>query len=162
MAALKCVITFIRIHIYFVKFISVKPPNLNILNLFLAEDDSEDIEIITEILLSIVPGSRISVAKNGEQFMDLLRSATELPSLVFLDLNMPIKNGFECLREIKCSNKWNGIKTVILSTSNQAAQMKTVYDMGADLYLVKPASYSAFTHSLTRCLTMDWDSLKNI
>lgn len=133
---------------------------MNICNLFLAEDDMEDIEFFTDIFLSISPGSSISVAENGALFMDLLRNATVLPDFIFLDLNMPIKNGFECLREIKDSDKWKEIKTVVLSTSDQPEQIKTVYEMGADLYLVKPTSYSELKNFLIKCLHMDWDSLK--
>ena len=130
------------------------------MKLFLAEDDIDDVEIFSDIILSISPDTEISVSKNGILFMNLLRDATELPEFIFLDLNMPLKNGFECLREIKNSDKWKNIKTVILSTTNQPEQIKSVYEMGADLYLAKPTSYSAFKNSLFKCLEMDWATLK--
>lgn len=142
------------------KIILTKLTKVDNFNLFIAEDDCEDRGFITDIFLSIAPGLRISVAEYGAQFMELLKDTTELPNLIILDLNMPIKNGFECLREIKESDKWKNIKTVILSTSNETEQMKRVYAMGANLYLVKPTSYAALKESLIRCLEMDWDTLK--
>ena len=80
--------------------------------------------------------------------------------LLFLDLNMPKKTGFECLKEIRSINEWKYIKIVILTTSSHQDQINEVYKMGADLYLQKPTSYTAYKDILTKCLHMDWDSLK--
>ena len=129
-------------------------------NLFLAEDDEEDIDFFIDIVLDISPEMKISVANNGIKFMAMLQNSTELPDFIFLDLNMPLKTGFECLKEIKSSEKWKDIKTIILSTSSHPEQIKDVYKMGADLYLLKPNSYSEFKTSLSKCLQMEWDSLK--
>lgn len=129
-------------------------------NVFIAEDDLEDIEFFTTILSSISPATKLSVAENGVVLMNLLQDAAVLPDFIFLDLNMPKKNGFECLHEIKNSNVWKNIKTVMLSTSSQPEQIKNVYDMGADLYIVKPTSFSVYKDSIKRCLEVDWDALK--
>jgi DNA-binding NarL/FixJ family response regulator len=102
----------------------------------------------------------ISVAKNGLELMSLLESEKQHPDFIFLDLNMPIKTGFECLKEIRSSEKWKSVKIVILSTSSHREQINEVYKMGTDLYLQKPNSYSAFKDMLSKCLQMDWDSLK--
>lgn len=128
--------------------------------LFLAEDDTEDIELFTDIISEISPGIEIAVAKNGLELMNLLESEIQYPDFIFLDLNMPIKTGFECLKEIKSREKWNAIKIVILSTSSHRDQINEVYKMGAQLYLQKPNSYSTFKDILSKCLQMDWDSLK--
>ncbi len=129
-------------------------------NLFLAEDDVEDIKFFTDIILEISPDIKISSAKNGIELMSLLESEKQLPDFIFMDLNMPIKTGFECLKEIRSSEKFKAIKIVILTTSSQREQIKEVYKMGADLYLQKPNSYSKFKDTLSKCLQMDWDSLK--
>ena len=131
-------------------------------NLFLAEDDDEDIKFFTDIISDISPDIQISVAKNGIELMNLLETEKLLPDFIFLDLNMPIKTGFECLKEIRSSEKWKAIKIVILTTSSQREQVKEVYKMGADLYLQKPNSYSTFRDTLSKCLQMDWESLKTI
>lgn len=131
-------------------------------NLFLAEDDDEDIMFFTDIISDISPDIQISVAKNGIELMSLLKTEKQLPDFIFLDLNMPIKTGFECLKEIRSSEKWKAIKIVILTTSSQREQIKEVYKMGADLYLQKPNSYSTFRDTLSKCLQMDWESLKTI
>ena len=122
--------------------------------LFLADDDEEDIELFTDILSDISPDINISVASNGIMLMSLLDQATELPDYIFLDLNMPLKTGFECLEEIKSSEKWKQIKTVVLSTSSHPDQIEEMYKMGAYLYLKKPNSYREFKDTLSRCLKM--------
>ena len=130
--------------------------------LFLAEDDDEDIKFFIDIISDISPDIQISVAKNGIELMGLLKTEKQLPDFIFLDLNMPIKTGFECLKEIRSSEKWKAIKIVILTTSSQREQITEVYKMGADLYLQKPNSYSTFRDTLSKCLQMDWDSIKTI
>lgn len=131
-------------------------------HLFLAEDDDEDKDLFAYIISEISPDLKISFANNGIKFMTLLNNAEVLPDFIFLDLNMPLKTGFECLQEIKNTEKWKQIKTIILSTSSHPEQIEEVYKLGADLYLEKPHSYSRFKDSIYKCLQMDWDSLKNI
>ncbi len=128
--------------------------------LFLAEDDVEDMEFFIDIIFEISPDIQISVAKNGMELMGLLKSEKQLPEFIFLDLNMPLKNGIECLQEIKESVKWKEIITVILSTSCNPEQKRELYKMGADLSLQKPNSFSLFKDTLSKCLLMDWDTLK--
>jgi DNA-binding NarL/FixJ family response regulator len=128
--------------------------------LFLAEDDDDDIGFFTDIILEISPDIKIFVTKNGNELMSLLENEKHLPDFIFLDLNMPKKTGFECLKEIRSNEKWRVIKVVILSTSSDQEQINEVYKMGADLYLQKANSFSAFKNNLFKCLQMDWDSLK--
>ncbi|MCL6258466.1 response regulator [Aquiflexum sp. TKW24L] len=129
-------------------------------HIFLAEDDEEDRDLFSLIISEISADYKIFVAKDGIKFMSLLNNADQLPDFIFLDLNMPVKNGLECLQEIKNSEKWKLIKTVILSTSSHPEQIKDMYKMGANLYLKKPTSYSSFKDSLSKCLQMEWDTLK--
>lgn len=128
--------------------------------LFLAEDDSDDMELFIDIITGISPDIQISVAKNGIELMRLLESEKQLPDFIFLDLNMPLKNGIECLQEIKKSAKWKHIKTVILSTTCNPDQKTELYNLGADLCLQKPNSFSTFKNILSKCLQMDWATLK--
>ena len=129
--------------------------------LLLVDDDIEDLENLTGIILEISPTIKISVAQNGNEMIRLLESEADLPDLIFLDLNMPIKTGFDCLTEIRSNEKWKAIKIVILTTSSYREQINEVYKMGADLYIRKPNSYNAFKEILSKCLQMDWGFEKN-
>lgn len=129
-------------------------------NLILAEDDDDDIEFFIDVIAEISADIKITITKNGIELMTLLEIEKELPDFIFLDLNMPKKSGFECLKEIRSSEKWKAIKVVILSTTSDQEQIKEVYKMGADLYLQKTTSYSAYKNNLSMALQMDWDTLK--
>ncbi|MCF6141323.1 PAS domain S-box protein [Flavobacterium sp. K77] len=130
--------------------------------LLLVDDDIEDLENLTGIILEISPTIKISVAQNGNEMIRLLESEAQLPDFIFLDLNMPIKTGFECLTEIRSNEKWKAIKIVILTTSSHREQINEVYKMGADLYIRKPNSYNAFKEILSKCLQMDWGFEKSV
>jgi CheY-like chemotaxis protein len=129
-------------------------------NVFLAEDDEEDVLLFETVLSELNRGIIVRVATDGNVLMAILKQATLLPEMIFLDLNMPHKNGFECLSEIKGNAQWNSIKIVILSTSSQPQQIATAYKGGADLYLAKPISYTQFKNMLEKCLNLDWEGLK--
>ncbi len=125
---------------------------MEVKNIFLAEDDEDDVVIFNEILLDIGKEITITVAVNGFELMILLQNTTVLPELIFLDLNMPIKNGFQCLEEIKSNEVWKDIRIIMYSTSAQPQQVEKAYKQGADLYLQKPTSYTDFKQAIENCL----------
>jgi CheY-like chemotaxis protein len=118
----------------------------------MAEDDEEDVDIFKQVLTELPVDVDLEVATNGIELMKLLADATVLPELIFLDLNMPLKNGMLCLQEIKANQRWKNIKVVILSTSSHKDQMKTAYEKGADFYMVKSNNYTDFKNDVAACL----------
>ncbi|MDB5205744.1 MAG: response regulator receiver protein [Flavisolibacter sp.] len=130
-------------------------PKIKVRNLVLAEDDSEDAEIFQDILNDVSSGINLSVVSNGLLLMNLLHTTQELPDIIFLDMNMPLKNGLQCLQEIRNFDKWNHIRIIILSTSSQPELVKTAYELGAELYLEKPTSYSKFKMLIKECLVTE-------
>lgn len=129
-------------------------------NVILAEDDEEDVHLFNTILSELNQDILVTVAADGILLMTFLKQAITLPEMIFLDLNMPHKNGFECLSEIKGNERWNSIKIVILSTSSQPQHIENAYKGGADLYLAKPVSYTQFKKMMEKCLSLNWDGLK--
>jgi CheY-like chemotaxis protein len=128
------------------------PINMQVKSIFLAEDDDDDVVIFNEILSDITRDITLTVAINGVELMNLLQEATVLPELIFLDLNMPIKNGFQCLEEIKNNGNWKDIRIIVYSTSAQPQQVEKAYKQGADLYLQKLTSYTDFKQAIEHCL----------
>jgi CheY-like chemotaxis protein len=133
---------------------------IQIKNILLAEDDEEDVFLFKTVLSELNQDIHVAVATDGNVLMTLLKQVTILPEMIFLDLNMPHKNGFECLSEIKANEKWNSIKIVILSTSSQPQQIEIAYKGGVDLYLAKPVSYTQFKNMMEKCLSLNWEELK--
>jgi CheY-like chemotaxis protein len=133
---------------------------IQIKNVLLAEDDEEDVFLFKTVLSELNQDIFVTVATDGNLLMTLLKQTTTLPEMIFLDLNMPHKNGFECLSEIRGNEKWNNIKIVILSTSSQPQHIENAYKSGADLYLAKPVSYTQFKNIMEKCLNLNWECLK--
>ena len=79
--------------------------------LLLADDDSDDCTFFSEALQDLPVSATLSVVKDGIQLMSTLTNSTsQLPDILFLDLNMPRKSGFDCLSEIKSNDKLNFLK----------------------------------------------------
>jgi CheY-like chemotaxis protein len=131
-------------------------------NILLAEDDQEDAAIFSEILLDVDTTINLSVAIDGELLMAQLQRANPLPDFIFLDLNMPRKNGLECLKEIRSNDKWKHIKVIVLSTSAHEVQVAAAYRDGADLFLTKGISYAHQKEVLGKCLQLDLDVLRKM
>ena len=128
---------------------------------FLVDDDIDDQEIFMAAVNEVDNSIKCVGIDNCEEAIETLKcTGQNPPDFIFLDLNMPVKNGFQCLEEIKNTKRWNNVKVVILSTSSHPEQIKTAYDLGADLYLTKSTSYSEFRNTLTNCLQLDLTDLR--
>ena len=115
----------------------------NITNIFLADDDEDDRFIFKEALKEIQVPTSLFTANDGEQLMVALNTLTgNLPDVLFLDLNMPRKNGFQCLREIRQSRKLRTLRTVIFSTSYEPEMIELLFKTGADHYIKKPTEFN--------------------
>jgi CheY-like chemotaxis protein len=75
-----------------------------------------------------------------------------LPDVHFLDINMPRKNGIECLSEIKRNTKLKDIPVIIFSTSNSKDKIGVVFKSGADVYIHKPGDFSQLKQVILHAL----------
>ncbi len=115
------------------------------LNILLADDDIDDCHFFKEALEQFPFPTNFTTVHDGEQLMHLLtKEAGELPDVIFLDLNMPRKNGFECLSEIKLHPKLKGLPVIMYSTSLEQEVVNTLYRNGAQYFIRKPAEFSNF------------------
>jgi len=126
-------------------------PNKKI-SILLAEDDEDDAFFFKEIIKDLTNEMELTIVENGVLAMQHLRSNIKVPDFIFLDLNMPMKDGIECLKEIKNIDSLKSVKTIILSTSSEDNQIQQCYDLGADLYIVKPSKVNELRKSLKNCL----------
>jgi CheY-like chemotaxis protein len=111
--------------------------------LLLADDDSDDCTFFSEALQDLPVSATLSVVKDGIQLMSTLTNSTsQLPDILFLDLNMPRKSGFDCLSEIKSNDKLKRLPVIIFSTSLDMEVVKLLYHKGANYYIRKPGEFS--------------------
>jgi CheY-like chemotaxis protein len=82
----------------------------------------------------------------------LTNETIELPDVLFLDLNMPRKNGTECLEEIKQNGKLKSLEVVIFSTSNNEAVIRTLFNAGVQIYIRKPGDFGQLKEVINNAL----------
>jgi CheY-like chemotaxis protein len=110
--------------------------------ILITDDDSEDREILREAIETIDPAIKVIEAADGDgALLWLLTKVRVLPDLVLMDINMPLKNGFDALKEIKKSKKLMEIPVVMYSTTSNMRDMLRCKELGAKEFLVKPDSF---------------------
>lgn len=125
-------------------------------HVLLAEDNRMDIELMRTAFQETHLDHVIHVASGGRQALDYLlgtgqfadRQAHPLPDLILLDLNMPVIDGHEVLRQIKKIELLKRIPVVVLSSSSEVSDLALCYDNGANSYLVKPVSFEGFLEAV--------------
>jgi CheY-like chemotaxis protein len=126
------------------------------IRILLADDDHEDVEVFTEVLREIAPQVDVTVAANGHELMRHLAKQNR-PDIIFLDLNMPLKNGQECLEEIRADKRFKGIPVIIYSTSSSHQHINDTFKGGANFYITKPDSYSDLKLIVKKLFELDWE-----
>ena len=124
-------------------------------NIWLADDDKDDRDIFEDAVKQILPNVSITTISGGGELMGLL-SAGKVPDILFLDINMPCKNGFDCLKEIRNARQFLKLPIVIFSSSHNHKDIDTSYGYGANLFYSKPSSFSDLIAGLSNLLVMDW------
>ena len=115
----------------------------NPLLILLADDDKDDRLFFTEAFSELKIKTIIEIVNDGVELMQWLNEKQEhLPHLLFLDLNMPRKNGLECLKEIQSNEKLKNIPVAIYSTSDHKKDMEETFRNGANVYITKPFDFN--------------------
>ena len=125
------------------------------IHILFSDDDTDDALLFTQAADVLASPILLSFAEDGEHLMGFLAKET-LPDMIFLDLNMPVKNGIECLKEIRSDKKLDWIPVIIYTTSNNPVDIETCYNLKANLYVVKPTSFENIIKTLKRILRMDF------
>jgi len=112
------------------------------LNIILAEDDFEDRLLFEEAIDELPVSVQLNTFNNGDELMEwLIRRLNQLPDVLFLDLNMPRKNGFATLGEIKNNTKLQELPVIIFSTATNKDMIKQVFKDAAHYYIQKPVHF---------------------
>ncbi len=127
--------------------------------IFLADDDDDDREFFEEALKEINIQTELTIVKDGAELMNTLSETVSdppPPHVIFLDLNMPRKNGIECLKEIRETPKLKNIPVVIFSTSAYPNAVETTYTLGANCYICKPNSHQLLKKTIETVLSLNF------
>ena len=121
--------------------------------ILLADDDDDDTFLFGEALGQLPTQSELLIASNGMELMHLLQTDKVTPDIIFLDMNMPVKNGLECLTEIRATPGFEQVPIIILSTSIARYLWESALKGGANLYIQKPTSFAGLVEVLQKCLS---------
>lgn len=123
----------------------------------LADDDEDDRLLFTDAFDEMKISTKLQTFKNGVELMNYLNKEDAiLPEILFLDLNMPKKNGIECLSELKSNNKFNNIAVAIYSTSSSEEHIEDTFVKGANIYIQKPNDFKTLKKVLQDVVTINW------
>lgn len=119
------------------------------IEILLVEDNPADVRLTSEVLKDARVANRVSVARDGEEAMALLRREDRFgdsprPDLILLDLNLPRKDGREVLQEIKSDAEFQEIPVVVMTTSAAEEDVLAAYKSHVNAYVTKPIDLDQF------------------
>jgi CheY-like chemotaxis protein len=117
-----------------------------------AEDDPEDVDIFREAIKTIDESIACIIAKDGAEAIDALENSIILPDIVFLDVNMPMVGGRDCLIHIKSNKMLRSIPVIMYTTSTRQHDMNDFKALGASDYIIKPNTFEEVSRCLGRIL----------
>ncbi len=128
------------------------------IHIFLAEDDPDDRYFFEDAFKKAAIPGKVTVVEDGQKLTSLLAKvgSPPPPDIIFLDINMPRKNGKECLREIRDNDKFDGTPVVIFSTSNFHKDIDETFKDGASRYIMKNDFFENRQEMLKRLFSANW------
>ncbi|MEO8770069.1 MAG: response regulator [Ferruginibacter sp.] len=130
-------------------------------SILLADDDLDDCMFFKDALQELPIATSLAVVNNGVDLMNFLkRDPIHLPHQLFLDLNMPLKKGIECLSEIKHHENLKELPVIIYSTSLNQEVVELLYKNGAQYYIKKPADFKDLKSVINKALLLSkWEEI---
>ena len=123
-------------------------------DILLAEDDIEDADIFSVAMNELKCPYTLRHAKNGDVLFVLLKE--RMPYILFLDIDMPCKNGIACIVEIRKNKAYDKLP-IVMYTSHLAEQIiEESFRCGANMYLTKTGTFSELTEKLRKVFYIDW------
>lgn len=123
------------------------------INIFYADDDLDDTFLFKNALKELDVNCELQIYTSGIDLISNLRETKQYPHIIFLDINMPLKNGLECLDEIKNCGQLGNISVVIISTSSSDTFKEKAINLGAFDYIQKPSSFNELKEKIRSTLS---------
>lgn len=124
--------------------------------IWLADDDADDCELFEEVVKQLLPQVSLTIIPNGEILINTL-SPSHKPDILFLDINMPCKDGMDCLVEIRAQRHFSRLPIVIFTSTRETKFLDASYGYGANLYYPKPTSFEKLISGMANLFQMNWD-----
>ena len=129
-----------------------------IIDLLLVEDNPSDAELIIRALRKQNINNSYRIIKDGAEALDFLfcrgnytgRNIDHRPRVIFLDLKIPKISGLEVLGALRCEPKTASIPVVVLTSSQEYADVRAAYNLGVNSYVVKPLDYESLSNAISQ------------
>ncbi len=132
------------------------------MRVILVDDDEDDRMFFADALQEIEVDTELKEFENGKEFLSFLEQEdTERPHLIFLDLNMPVMNGFECLKALRNNSDFKDLVVAIYSTSSSERDIEETFEQGANIYINKPNRFDELKKTLSQVVKRNWQYHKN-
>ena len=122
----------------------------------LVEDNPDDVIMIREAFEQSLTPIQLYVVSHGEQAIKFVRRTDTdalRPSLILLDLNLPIRNGLDVLAELKSDTEFLSIPIVVLTTSQAPNDIQQCYSLHANAYIIKPPDFDGYADVIKQVAT---------
>lgn len=124
--------------------------------IYYVDDDPEDLDVLAEI--GIAMGIEVVPIDDSDQVYAKIQRTSKGPKVIFLDVNMPLKSGYDLLEEFKHSDSLHGLPIVTFSTGNDLETIEKCWQLGADMYIRKGSSLDGYKKMLRKVMDIDWQS----
>ena len=128
------------------------------ISVLLADDDLDDAELFQEALVQINASIEFRHARSGTEVLSILE--TLKPDVIFLDLNMPQMDGWQCLARLKSNSMHARIPVIIYTTSNFYKDKEKATQLGADGLITKPTDFHTLKFILSQVIANLHSDLK--
>lgn len=127
----------------------MKNGNMSLAEVLLVDDNPADLDLARDLLIANEHPRQVNTVTDGEDAVAFLRregrfTSAQRPDLIILDLNLPRKNGWQVLEEVKSDPKLRSTPVVIFSTSEAPHDIGNCYRLGANSYVRKPGNLQDF------------------
>ncbi|MEP7129475.1 MAG: response regulator [Chitinophagales bacterium] len=137
----------------------------NPIHILFADDDSDDYEFFKESIITAGIKVQLDNVDDGEKLMQYILKVEQPPppDIIFMDINMPFKNGKECLAEIREDKRFDQVPIIMFSTSENPKDIEDTFSKGANLYISKMIFFGAEQEVLQYLFAENWkDKLVNV
>ena len=138
-------------------------PKQSEITFLLADDDADDKTLFCEALSEIDPGIVCHTASDGKEALAILsgKQITK-PNIIFLDINMPVMDGWQCLGRLKENTDFKDVPVIMYSTSSYQRDIELALESGAFCFFTKPSDYRELRRILRLIATNPVGSLSDV
>lgn len=126
-----------------------------------ADDDTDDLQLFKNAVDKTAAPIALHTYNKGDDFLKSIRAKADKHSIVFLDINMPGKSGFEILKEIRRDDLLKKLPVIMYSTSGDDKAIAVSKEIGATVYAVKPTSFVDLKNLIKKAVAIDWNRFKS-